>query len=230
MDFPAEGFPTNPMIMGKRSNRANKKLYALNIINIYYEFLALSMKFTIIYGSYRTGRRGIKAAKYIMIKVKERGHDAVLLDAKELDLPMLERMYSEYENPPENMKKAAEQIKDSDGTIIVSGEYNHSLQPGLKNLMDHFMQEYFWKPSAIVSYSKGSFGGQRSAVHMRAVLGELGTPSIPSMFPVPNIDDAFDEEGNALDKAYDKRIKRFLDELEWYAEALKEQREKGVPY
>ena len=54
---------------------------------------------------------------------------------------------------------------------IVSGEYNHGIPPGLKNLLDHFLEEYFFRPSAIVCYSAGQFGGVRAAMQLRAECG-----------------------------------------------------------
>lgn len=75
--------------------------------------------------------------------------------------------------------------------MIVSGEGNHTVSPALANLLDHFLEEYFYKPSAIVCYSAGSFGGVRAAVALRAMLAELGMSSIPSVFPVPKVQDAF---------------------------------------
>jgi hypothetical protein len=62
------------------------------------------------------------------------------------------------------------------------------------------------------------------------LLGELGMPSIPSIFPVPKVQAAFDDEGRPADEAYHARADRFLAELEWYAEALKAGRASGVPY
>jgi hypothetical protein len=62
------------------------------------------------------------------------------------------------------------------------------------------------------------------------MLCELGTPSIPSLLPVPNVQDAFDEAGRPQDEGYHRRAARFLDELEWYAKALKAARGAGVPY
>ena len=59
---------------------------------------------------------------------------------------------------------------------------------------------------------------------MRAILAELGTPSIPSAFPVSQVHKAFDDEGNALEESYEKRIVKFLDEYEWYADALCQKR------
>ena len=147
-------------------------------------------------------------------------------------LPLLDRMYKEYKpgQAPEVLHKLAALIKSADAFIIVSGEYNHSIPPALSNMLDHFLEEYFWRPSAIVCYSAGAFGGVRAAMQLRAMLCELGTPSIPSLFPVPKVQDALDENGNPLDDALNRRAVRFLDELEWYANALKAARGTGVPY
>ena len=107
-------------------------------------------------------------------------------------------MYKEYEKgqAPEILERLATRIRAADAFIIVSGEYNHSIPPALSNLLDHFLEEYFWRPSAIVCYSAGAFGGVRAAMQLRAMLCELGTPSIPSLLPVPRVQDAFDEEGH----------------------------------
>ena len=130
----------------------------------------------------------------------------------------------------EVLERLAGQIKAADAFIVVSGEYNHSIPPALSNLLDHFLEEYFWRPSAIVCYSAGPFGGVRAAMQLRAMLCELGTPSIPSLLPIPKVQDAFDDDGRALDEAYHRRADRFLAELEWYATAIKTARQWGVPY
>jgi len=96
--------------------------------------------------------------------------------------------------------------------------------------LDHFQKEYLFKPSGILSYSAGSFGGVRVAVHARAALAELGMSSIPSIQPVPKISSALDSEGNTEDSKMIKRFDRFSSELLWYAEALKVARENGTPY
>ena len=57
------------------------------------------------------------------------------------------------------------------------------------------------------------------------MLAELGMSSIPSVFPIPKVQDAFDEDGNALDPKYNQNIVGFLNELEWYTRALKAARE-----
>jgi len=192
----------------------------------------MKLNIAILYGSVRSDRQGIKAARFFTKKIKERNHEPVLIDPLDLPLPLIDKMYKEYnpDNAPENMKKIAKILTNADGFLVVTGEYNHSVPPALKNLLDHFQREYFFKPSAIVSYSAGNFAGVRSAVHLRAILGELGTPSISSMFPIAQVQNAFDDKGNAIDSFFESRSKRFLDEFIWYIKALKIAREEGVPY
>ncbi len=186
----------------------------------------------VIYGSVRPHRQGIKAAKFLVEACRGRGHQTTLIDPLEERLPLLEKMYKEYEKgqAPEVLERLATRIRAADAFIIVSGEYNHSIPPALSNLLDHFLEEYFWRPSGIVCYSAGAYGGVRAAMQLRAMLCELGTPSIPSLLPIPRVQDAFDEEGQPRDESSNQRAARFLSELEWYARALKTARQAGVPY
>jgi NAD(P)H-dependent FMN reductase len=190
----------------------------------------MPLTISIIYGSVRSQRQGIKAALFLKNLLTQRGHDINLIDPLEYNLPMLDKMYKEIENPDEMLTELSEFYKKSDAFVIVSGEYNHSIPPALKNILDYFMEEYFFKPSAIVTYSAGPFGGVRAGVHLRAIVAELGMPSIPVMFPISKVQDSFDESGVALDESYIRRSKKFLDELEWYAYALKSARKHSMPY
>lgn len=192
---------------------------------------SMPLKIAVIYGSVRRHRKGIRAARFITNKCRERGFDTTLVDPMEYDLPLLDKMFKEYEDgkAPEPIAKLADIMREADAYIMVSAEYNHSIPPALSNLLDHFLEEYFFKPSAIVCYSRGSFGGVRAAMQLRAMLAEMGMSSIPSILPIPKIDQSFDEDGTPNDQAYHKRTKRFLDEFEWYADALKEKRKAGTP-
>ena len=183
----------------------------------------------VIYGSVRSARRGIGVARFVVRKLQERGHEVALIDPIEHELPMLDRMYKEYDTgqAPAAMEAVADILRQADGFIVVSGEYNHSVPPALKNLLDHYQSEYLYKPSGIVSYSAGPFGGVRALTALRAILAELGTPSIPSAFPVSQIYKTFDNDGNAIDASYNDRVVKFLDEYEWYVNALKHGREGG---
>jgi NAD(P)H-dependent FMN reductase len=184
------------------------------------------LNIAVIYGSARQVRQGIKLAHFVVRKLEQRGHDVSLVDTQEYQLPFLDLMYKEFAQGTASpaMETVGKILAAADGFIIVSAEYNHSIPAALKNLLDHYQKEYLYKPNGLVTYSAGPFGGVRALVNLRAILAELGTPSIPSSFPVSHVHSAFDAEGNPLDQAYDERIIKFLDEFEWYAHALKRAR------
>ncbi|MEN8236776.1 MAG: NADPH-dependent FMN reductase [Pseudomonadota bacterium] len=187
------------------------------------------LKITVFYGSMRSNRLGIRAVKYMIEKLQKRGHEVTLVDAMQENLPLLDQRYSDYPEgkAPQQLERLRELYQKSEGFLVVAGEYNSTLQPGLKNLLDYFFKEYFHRPSAIVSYSIGSFGGVRATSDLRVTLGVMGMPAIPSVFVVPKIDAVFDEQAKLLDSAYGARADRFLNEFEWYAGALKKAREQG---
>ena len=196
----------------------------------------MTLKTAVIYGSARRDRQGIKAARFVTCQLEQRQHDVTLVDTLEFPLPLLDLMYKEYTagDAPEAMQRVGEILEAADGFVVVSAEYNHSIPAALKNLLDHYQSEYLYKPSAIVTYSAGTYAGVRSLVNLRGILAELGTPAIPSSFPVSSVQNAFDSDGTALQEAYEKRVVKFLDEYEWYARALRAQRncgkcEKSVP-
>jgi NAD(P)H-dependent FMN reductase len=192
----------------------------------------MSLAIPVLYGSVRETRQGIKAARFIDNELQRRGHRTTLVDAAELRLPLLDRMYKEYARgeAPAVLERLAGLYRAADAFVIVSGEYNHGIPPALKNMLDHFLEEYFFRPSAIVCYSGGAFGGVRAAMQLRMTLAELGMSSIPSLFPVPHVQDAFDASGRANNPLFEQRVGRFIGELEWYAEALRQARHRGVPY
>lgn len=183
----------------------------------------MPLKVVVFYGSVRSTRQGIKAARFVVDRCTQRGHETTLIDPIEYRLPLLDRMYKEYPRgqAPAVLEQMAAHLRAADAYVIVSGEYNHNVPPALSNLLDHFLEEYFWKPSGIVCYSAGSFGGVRASIALRAMLGELGMPSVPSVLPVPHVQDAFDDLGEPRDPAWLRRADKFLAELEWYGEALR---------
>jgi NAD(P)H-dependent FMN reductase len=192
----------------------------------------MTLHITILYGSVREARAGIRLVYFLDAALRRRGHTTSIVDAGKYHLPLLDRMYKEYEQgtAPRVLEEIAEIYRGTDAFAIVSGEYNHGIPPGLKNLLDHFLEEYFFRPSAIVCYSAGQFGGVRAAMQLRMTLAELGMPSIPSLLAVPRIQEAFTPAGGPTEPGFEKRSGRFFREFEWYAEALRDARRSGVPY
>jgi NAD(P)H-dependent FMN reductase len=193
----------------------------------------MSLLIPVLLGSVRSDRQGIKAARFIVRQLQARGHEPVLVDPLQKQLPLLDRMYKEHPagQAPAVLEELASLYRRADGFMIVTAEYNQSVPPALKNLLDHFLEEYFWRPSAILSYSAGRFGGVRAAVALRTILAELGMPSIPSILAIPSIGTALSDVGAATEKWIEKSASRFLFEFEWYAEALAAKRSTGpTPY
>jgi len=192
----------------------------------------MPLQIPILYGSVREARVGIRAVRFFDAALRRRGHNTTVVDAAEQRLPLLDRMYKEYArgSAPPPLETLAELYRNADVFVIVSGEYNHGIPPALKNLLDHFLEEYFFRPSAIVCYSAGAFGGVRAAMALRMILAELGMSSIPSILSIPRVQDAFTAEGEPTDPGFEPRCERFFRELEWYAAALKQARAGGAPY
>jgi NAD(P)H-dependent FMN reductase len=197
----------------------------------------MSHRILVLYGSYRSDRMGIRLADYIVSQLKRRGADAELIDAKAVGLPMLDRMYKEHApgTAPPAMEALAAKIKAADAFIFVVGEYNWGMQPGLKNLTDHFLEEWFWRPAAVASYSAGRIAGARSNLAWHGTLSEMGMVVVSSTITVGPISEALDATGkptsSGAGQALEKSFPRFAEDLAWWTDATKAQRAvKAPPY
>lgn len=188
----------------------------------------------VLYGSYRSDRVGIRLANFVVEGLRARGEEVAFIDAKAVGLPMLDRMYKEYPKgeAPAALEKLAGQIRDADGFVFITGEYNWGIQPGLKNLTDHFLEEWFWRPAAVASYSAGRFSGVRAATAWHGVLSEMGMVVISSTIGVGPIAQTLSADGKPIGeggKALERTFPRFADDLMWWVEAAKEQRGRKKP-
>jgi NAD(P)H-dependent FMN reductase len=194
----------------------------------------MSHRILVFYGSYRSARMGIRLAQFMVEGLRGRGIDAELIDAKAVGLPMLDRMFKEYPKgeAPAALEKLAGQIRDADGFVFITGEYNWGIQPGLKNLTDHFLEEWFWRPAAIASYSAGRLSGARASTAWHGTLSEMGMVVISSTIAVGPIAHALSAEGQPIGDAGQSLVRsfpRFADDLMWWVEAAKAQRVKKAP-
>jgi len=194
----------------------------------------MSNRILVFYGSYRSDRMGIRLAHFVVEGLRERGDNVELIDAKAVGLPMLDRMYKEYPKggAPAALEHLAGQIRDADGFVFITGEYNWGIQPGLKNLTDHFLEEWFWRPAAIASYSAGRLSGVRAATAWHGTLSEMGMVVISSTIAVGPIAQSLSAEGKPTGeggKALAQTFPRFADDLAWWVEAARAQRERKKP-
>ena len=194
----------------------------------------MSNRILVFYGSYRSDRMGFRLAQYVVERLRHRGDDVELIDAKAVNLPMLDRMYKEFPKgqAPTALEQLAGKIRAADGFVFVTGEYNWGVQPGLKNLTDHFLEEWFWRPAAIASYSAGRLSGARAATAWHGTLSEMGMVVVSSTIAVGPIGHTLSVEGDPVGeggKALEQSFPRFADDLMWWVEAAKAQRERKVP-
>jgi NAD(P)H-dependent FMN reductase len=194
----------------------------------------MAHRILVFYGSYRSDRMGIRLANYVVAGLEARGEDVELIDAKAVGPPMLDRMYKEYPpgSAPEALEALAAKIRAADAFVFVTGEYNWGVQPGLKNLTDHFLEEWFWRPAAIASYSAGRFAGARSGLIWHGTLSEMGMIVISSSIAVGPIAQTLDADGKpigAAGQALDQAFGRFADDLAGWTEAAKLQRARKPP-
>ncbi len=183
----------------------------------------------VFYGSYRVDRVGIRMARFVTAELGARGATAELIDAREVGLPILDRMYKEYPAgaAPPAMEALARKIRAADAFVFVIGEYNWGPQPGLKNLTDHFLEEWFWRPAAVVSYSPGRLSGARAASAWHPILSEMGMVVISSTVAVGPIAETFDAGGEPLGHVGEvvrKTFAKVADDLAWWTSAARNQR------
>lgn len=187
----------------------------------------------IVPGSVRRDRQGADLYRYLARAVEAAGHEARLADPMTYRLPLLDRMYKEYPKgeAPDAMETLAGMIRSADGVMVVCPEYNHGIPSPLKNLLDHFLEEWFHKPSGIVCYSAGRYGGVRAAMQLRMTLAELGMPTISSLLPVPDIGSAVDSATGEPADWLAKAAPKFIEELAWWSEAARSQiARRGPPF
>ncbi|KAJ8321847.1 hypothetical protein KUTeg_000318 [Tegillarca granosa] len=152
-----------------------------------------------------------------------------------MKFPMLEKPVHFYgpqrTGAPKWLCDCEKIVRESDAYVVISAEYNHSIPPALANLIDHFPGSAFsYKPSAIVCYSPGIYGGMRAAIQLRAMLGEVGCLSVSNIFGIPKVHESINENGEAINEHIPKGAKTLITQLDWHARAMKNHRETaGIP-
>ncbi len=194
------------------------------------------MNLQIIVGSTREGRKSLQFSKWIEKTAKENKNLKVdLVDLIDYDLPMFNEPISPRYNPQRktegDVKKFLDKLAEGDAFIFVTPEYNHSLSGVLKNALDYTGYELDKKPAATSTH--GSVGGARAAEHLKMILSECRAVIVPINLHFNHfIDNNIDKEGNLIKELKELQygphttLNSMINELLWYADALKIAREK----
>lgn len=179
----------------------------------------------------RPARLGLRVARALVAAVDAAGHRAELVDPLELARrgPFKPHFAYRSEDAPADLERLAQRIAEADGYVMVSPEYNHSMSPALADLLNHFGSSLFsYKPSAIVTYSAGQWGGARAAMTLRPFLSELGCLPVSAMVHVPCAQDVYDEAGHPKAGVDGERwggyLGRTVSQLGWWASAARAMR------
>lgn len=179
------------------------------------------MNIAILSSSIRSGRKSHYLALYFKNYIEENKLGKVkILDLNEYKFPLFEERLKFLNKPDQKVQEFTSEIVQSDAVIIVTPEYNGGYPASLKNVIDLLHAEWKRKPIAMVTVSSGLFGGAQVTTSLLFTLWKIGAWVIPASFPVPKVNDNFNEKGEAIDKeGTDKRAKIFLEELIWCVNA-----------
>jgi NAD(P)H-dependent FMN reductase len=175
----------------------------------------------IISSSVRTGRKSHRVALFFKNYLTDNDLATTeILDLNAYQFPLFEERLRLQKKPSATLLAYASKIKAADGVILVTPEYNGGYPASIKNAVDVLYDEWRRKPIAISTVSDGVFGGTQVITSLQWTLWKIKSWTVPAMFPVPKVQDAFDENGIPSDKeATEKRAKVFVDELLWCIEA-----------
>lgn len=179
------------------------------------------MKIVAIVGSLRKDSYNLKVANFI----KERYKDKLDIEILLLNDIVLFNEDIE-ENPPEEVKVFKEKIKNSDGILFVTPEYNHSIPGVLKNALDwcsRVERVMVGKPTFIVGASNGSIGTARCQGDLRRVLDCPGIAALTipgNLVLIETIQDKFDDEVKFTDERTIKHLDKVVDNYINWAKTL----------
>jgi NAD(P)H-dependent FMN reductase len=190
------------------------------------------LKIKVILGTTRQQRLGEQPAKWIADKAKEKGLDVEILDLRDYPLPFFDEamsptmavMKGAYPYPVS--AKWTEKIGEADGFIMTVAEYNHGYAAVLKNAFDYVSKEWNKKPVAFVGY--GSVGAARAVEQLRPVVAEQQMVSVRATVHMVNPWGLLDDKGVLDMSSFDGAADAMLDQLIWWADALKEARDKDA--
>lgn len=180
----------------------------------------MTKKIGFFIGSLREDSYNKKVAEAFASLLPE-GYESVFVKID--DLPFYNEDLETPENAPEAWARFRNEVKDLDGVIFVSPEYNRSIPAVLKNALDVGSRPYgqsVWdtKPGLVVTASPGGIGGFGANHIIRQSLVFLNVPTLqqPEAY-IGNIANLVGEDGKIIDgtmKFFETIVNAYIDFLE----------------
>ena len=193
-------------------------------------------KLLIIIGSIRPARAADRVIPWLTEAAREHGaFDVEVADLRDWPLPIFTEHFGTigdindptYSDPL--VKAWNNKVKEHDAFIVLTPEYNHSVPGGLKNAIDNVWLSFGFrnKPVAFVGYSNGVSGAIRAIEHLNHIFIETESVPLRNTVVLPQVQDAFDEAGEATSPMAKAALSVMLDDLAWWSAALAKARAEG---
>lgn len=164
------------------------------------------MKLLLVSGSARRGSLNAKLAAAAARVAAAHGVWTDLVSSDDLRLPLYDGDLEEDGGLPASVAALKSRFIAADAVLFACPEYNSSITPLLKNLIDWVsragsddeapLAAYKGKVAGLVSASPGALGGMRGLVTVRSILGNIGVLVVPTQFALGKAHEAFDAAGN----------------------------------
>lgn len=190
-----------------------------------------AIKLVAFAGSLRTASFNKKLVALAADAARSAGAEVTVVDLRDLALPLFDEDIEEASGLPEGAKRFKALLRDSDGFLIASPEYNSSITAPLKNAIDWASRTetddeppllaFRGKAAALFAASPGALGGLRGLVTLRSILGNIGVHTLPDQVCIPTAHEAFDVAGKLKDERKAKQVATLAHTLVTFAGKLK---------
>lgn len=176
-------------------------------------------------GSTRKESYNKKLVKIAVKAAEKAGAIVTYVDLSDYQMPIYDADYEEANGLPENAKKFKQLLKDHNGILIASPEYNSAISPLLKNAIDWATRPepgeqplicFKNKLCCLLSASPGKLGGLRGLASLRSILGNINVFVLPYQLAVPNAMEVFDDENNIKDSKLKVEVEKIGTKLALY--------------
>ncbi|MDZ7864324.1 NAD(P)H-dependent oxidoreductase [Acidovorax sp.] len=183
----------------------------------------------IVIGSTREGRFADKPAQWFHGIASQRTDvSAELIDLRDYPMPFFDEALSPAWAPVKNeaAQRWAQKLARLDGLVVITAEYNHGPTAVLKNAFDYAYKEFARKPIGFVGY--GGVGAARAVEQLRLVATELQMAPVRNAVHMGMVEflGVWQQGKNFEDYPHlAQSAKGLLDDMAWWAKALKTARE-----
>lgn len=169
----------------------------------------MTIKILAFAGSARTDSFNKKLVKIAADGARAAGAEVTYVDFKDLPMPLYDEDLEAAEGLPKTVIQFKALLKEHQGFLIASPEYNSSISPLLKNAIDWASRPapdeaplagFRDKVAVLMAASPGGLGGLRGLIHVRSILQNIGVLVLPDQKAISNAYQAFDQTGNLKDE------------------------------